>query len=225
MAEEGASDLGTIVIVLLGPPGGGKGTQAKRLVERFGYDHLSVGDILREEVRNQSELGLQAKEIMERGELVSDDLVGQIIRSRLETSDGKEGLILDGYPRNVYQAKYLDSITREMRLFAVNITVEEGQIVRRLSGRRFCQKCGNIYNIYFSPPQDPGICDRCGAELTRRKDDFEEVIQERLRVYDEKTRPVIEHYRTSGNYREVDGNWEPAEVFRKLCRVVVDIRR
>lgn len=224
MTENRSNLEKTIVIILLGPPGGGKGTQAKKLVDRFDYLHISVGDVLRQEVREGSELGRQARDLMEAGELVPDQLVGKIIRNRLNQTGDGDGFILDGYPRNVNQAGYLESITGDKAVYAVNIAVEENQIIRRLSGRRFCQKCGNIYNIFFSPPKEPGICDKCGGKLMRRKDDREEVIQERLRVYREQTRPVIDFYKSAGNYHEVDGNWDPSDVFEELSKIVVTLQ-
>ncbi len=219
MAKQDSSSGNRYVIVLLGPPGGGKGTQAKKLVEAFGMRHVSVGDMLREEVRKGSKLGSQVKGIMAAGELVSDELVGKIIRNLIREEAG-ETILLDGYPRNTVQAEFLDSITDGELVYAVNISVEEGQVIRRLSGRRFCSGCGKIYNTYFSPPVRPGICDDCGTELLRRPDDREEVIAERLRVYREQTLPVIDFFRSKAHYFEVDGNWEPQAVFEELCQVV-----
>lgn len=208
------------VIVLLAPPGGGKGTQAQKLVERFGMTHISVGDVLREEVRKGSALGGQVKEIMESGELVSDELVAEIIKSRLTGKAKSNGFILDGYPRNVAQAGYLTSITDQMLVRVINIAVAEDQVVKRLSGRRFCGKCGKIYNIYFSPPAVTAVCDDCGSELIQRSDDTEEVISERLRVYAQQTRPVLDYYRSAGSYFEVDGNWDPGNVHEEVAKVV-----
>lgn len=207
------------VIVLLGPPGGGKGTQAKKLVEVFGMRHVSVGDVLRAEVRKGTALGNRVEEVMAAGELVSDQLVGEIIKGVIREG-GDETILLDGYPRNTNQAEFLDSITIDDSVYAINIAVEEGQVIRRLSGRRFCSECGKIYNIYFSPPVRPGICDDCGTELMRRPDDREDVIAERLRVYREQTRPVVDFFRSKAHYFEVDGNWEPEAVFQELCQVV-----
>lgn len=208
------------ILVLLGPPGGGKGTQAKKIVDAFGYGHFSTGDALREEVKNETELGKQAKAIMESGELVPDELLGAMVKGRVEQAAGAEGIILDGYPRTVAQAEFLASFTGDMKVSAVNIAVDQEQIVKRLSGRRFCPGCGTIYNISFSPPAKEGICDKCGARLERRKDDYEEVIRERLRVYQEKTQPVVDFYRESGSYFEVDGNRSPEEVFHEVEKIV-----
>jgi len=219
MTDEQANTAKTRILVLLGPPGGGKGTQAKKLAGEFGWKHVSTGDVLREEVSNGTELGKRARAIMESGELVPDELVGEIIRSRIEQREGIEGFILDGFPRTVAQAEFLAEIAQDLPIHALGIEVEEDQVVKRLSGRRFCPTCGNIYNIYFSPPEVPGVCE-CGTKLIRRKDDREDVIRERLRVYHEQTRPVIDFYRASGKYFPVDGNWEPDDVYDELRKVV-----
>lgn len=215
----GQTEDAAAIVVLLGPPGGGKGTQAKQLVGEFGLAHYSTGEILREEVRRGSEVGRRARAIMEAGELVPDEVLGEIVRGRLRDLKDGSGCILDGYPRTVAQARFLEEIREGLPLTVVNITVDEDQIVKRLSGRRFCPECGNIYNIYFSPPKQEGLCDRCGIELERRKDDHEEVIRERLRVYNEQTRPVVDFYRSWPTYFEVDGNREPAAVFDDVCRI------
>jgi adenylate kinase len=182
--------------------------------------HISVGDVLREEVRKGSPLGDQVKEIMESGELVSDELVAEIIRNRLTAENESGGFVLDGYPRNVAQAGYLDSITADMQMRVINIAVDEDQIVKRLSGRRFCRNCGKIYNIYFSPSAVPGVCDGCKGELIQRSDDTREVISERLRVYNEQTLPVLDYYRSRSSYFEVDGNWDPSDVHDEVARIV-----
>ena len=212
VGEQRVSTLGggSKVIVLLGPPGGGKGTQAKMLAATFGLEHISTGDLLREEISHGTPLGVQVKEIMAHGDLIPDDLVGEIVRNRLARI-GEQGVILDGYPRTLTQARFLKTITRDMGVCAINIEVDEHQIVKRLAGRRFCSECGNIYNIYFSPPQRSSLCDACGGKLLRRPDDNEEVIAERLKVYREQTRPVIDFYKKCGNYHEVDGNWDADE--------------
>ncbi len=213
------------VIVLLAPPGGGKGTQAQMLAERFSMTHISVGEMLREEVRRGSKLGGQVKEIMEAGELVSDELVGQVIRNRLTGGNDLNGFILDGYPRNLAQAEYLTSIGDQMQMLVINIAVAEDQLVKRLSGRRFCRDCGKIYNVYFSPSKVPGICDDCGVQLIRRSDDVKEVISERLKVYDCQTRPVLDFFRASGCLHEVDGNWDPVDVQEEIGRIVGAVAR
>ena len=146
--------------------------------------------------------------------------MAEIIESRLNNEEESRGFILDGYPRNVAQARYLDAITDRMQVRVVNIAVAEDQVVRRLSGRRFCRDCGRIYNIYFAPSEVPAVCDVCSGVLIQRGDDKEEVISERLRVYDEQTRPVLDYYRSSNDYFEVDGNWDPADVHQEVARIV-----
>ena len=219
----GGNNKALNILVLLGPPGGGKGTQAKKIVEEFGYAHFSTGDALREEVSNQTEIGKKAKAIMESGELVPDELLGAMVRGRIEQAVGSTGIILDGYPRTVNQAEFLATFTADMKVAAVNIAVDQDRIITRLSGRRFCPDCGTIYNISFSPPAKEGICDKCGIALSRRKDDYEDVIRERLRVYDKKTQPVVDFYKTSGSYFEVDGNQTPDEVFSEVKEIVSSI--
>lgn len=207
------------VVVLLGPPGGGKGTQAARLAKELGLQHFSTGEILREEVRRGSELGRRVKAVMESGALVSDEILGRIVRERLASLDGR-GCILDGYPRNLAQAEFLDQAKDGLRLIVVNLVVPEEAIVKRLSGRRFCPRCGSVYNIYFSPPQVDAVCDRCGTELQRREDDREEVIRERLRVYREVTQPVVDYYSGRPEFREVDGDGAPEVVYERLLTAV-----
>lgn len=219
-SEGSGGEQKPIIIVLLGPPGGGKGTQALRLVECFDFVHLSTGDILRREVKRKSTVGLQVKEIMEAGDLVPDELIGRIVDKRLRELVGRPGCILDGYPRDLAQARHLESVRGDYPLYVLNIRVDEEQIVQRLSGRRFCSDCGNIYNIYFSPPREVGVCDRCGGKLARREDDHESVIRERLFVYHEETRPVVDFYREGENYFEIDGNTDPAAVFDQVNQVV-----
>lgn len=208
------------VIILLGPPGAGKGTQAKKLSREFDLIHISTGDILRKEVREGTELGGKVREIMNAGELVPDELVGQIVRSCIEKHPTASGFILDGYPRNVNQAEFLMYIADGWPVYAVCIQVEEEILVKRLTGRRYCPGCGKIYNVYFSPPSTEGICDVCGSKLVQRRDDREEVISERLRVYHEQTRPVIEFFSSLGRYFEIDGSKSVPQVAQALSELV-----
>jgi adenylate kinase len=207
------------VIVLLGAPGAGKGTQAKMLVEQFSLSHVSTGEVLREAVRQGTPLGQKAKAIMEAGALVPDELVSQIVRERVVGAEGDGGVILDGFPRNVKQAEYLDSLAGDLSLNVINIRLDEEMAVRRLSGRRFCPACGNIYNVFFSPPEREGRC-ACGTPLLQRKDDREEVIRERLRVYREQTQPVESYYDGRDSYYEVDGNLDPDQVAAEITGIV-----
>lgn len=196
-------------LVMLGPPGSGKGTQAKFLSERYHIPHVSTGDMLREEVRNKTSLGLKAKEIMDQGGLVSDEIVSAMILKRLDHEDCARGVILDGYPRTVEQAHVLDGILAELgraleRVILVDVPDEE--IVRRLGGRRSCPKCGKVYHLIYSPPADGVHCDVCGIELVQRDDDKEEVIRQRLIQYHEKTQPLVELYEYRGLLVEIDGS-------------------
>jgi len=207
------------ILVLLGPPGGGKGTQAARLAKDLGWVHLSTGDVLREEVRRGTELGRQVRQIMETGELVSDDILGRIVLDRLAHLD-KPGCILDGYPRNLDQAQFLEKAKGDRRLVVVSVEVPEETIVKRLTGRRFCPRCGTVYNVCFSPPQVQDFCDQCGVRLERREDDREDVVRERLRVYRESTLPVVQFYADRPYFRRVDGDGNPEEVYGRLKEAV-----
>lgn len=200
-------------LILLGPPGCGKGTQAKVLSEKYNVPHVSTGDMLRSEVRRGTELGMKAKEIMDRGELVPDSIVGSMILRRLDKADCARGVILDGYPRNVEQAGVLDGILAELGRTlerVIVIEVDDDVIVRRLGGRRSCPKCGRVYHMEYNPPRDDTTCDDCDVALVQRDDDREDVIRERLRLYHEKTAPLVELYEQRGLVVRVDGN-QPVE--------------
>jgi len=203
-------------LVLLGPPGAGKGTLAARLVEEFGFKHLSTGDILREEVAQGSELGKLAKGYMERGELVPDEVILGMVRERVDGE--KEGFLFDGFPRTIAQAEGLE------RILPVNLVIyldlPEEEVVRRLSARRVCKKCGANYNLLTQPPKVPGVCDRCGGELYQRPDDREEVIRNRFRVYLERSAPLIGYYERKGILVRVDASLSPEEVFARVAEVL-----
>jgi len=210
-------------LVLLGPPGAGKGTQAKTLAVRIECPHISTGDMLREAVREGTALGLKAKAVMERGELVSDELLTGIIRERLAKEDCAKGFILDGYPRNLPQAGILEEILKDIGknpVLALELEVPDDAIVLRLANRRSCPSCGAVYNLVTSPPKSEGICDGCGAALVQRNDDKEEVIRERLNVYHEKTAPLSDYYRKSGQLKAVRGDVPPAEVMVELIEAL-----
>ncbi len=193
-------------IVLFGPPGSGKGTQASLLKERYGAAHISTGDTLREAVAKGTEVGLRAKGYMDRGELVPDDVVIAIARDKV-ASTGKDGFVLDGFPRTIVQAEALDEALEGLGkplAAVVNLRVDREELIRRLSGRRVCPSCGEPYHIDSKPSREPDVCDRCGAELTHRNDDKPEAVKNRLEVYEAQTAPLLGYYEGKGLLRNVD---------------------
>jgi adenylate kinase len=197
-------------ILLLGAPGGGKGTQAKELVKHWDIPQISTGDLLRANVAQGTKLGAVAKQIMGRGELVPDSLVNEMVAVRLMQPDTARGYILDGFPRTLGQATWLEgrlaAQIESLPVVAVNIHVNYNQLLRRITGRRNCPVCQTIYNVYMHPPKQDGFCDVEGAALVQRADDTEEVFKERMRAYEALTAPVVEHYRALGRFAEVDGD-------------------
>ncbi|HVU47741.1 MAG TPA: adenylate kinase [Terracidiphilus sp.] len=197
-------------ILLMGPPGAGKGTQAKELIKLWGIPQISTGDLLRANVAQGTPIGKIAKEIIGRGELVSDAMVNEMVAIRLLEPDTVNGYILDGYPRTIGQANWFDarlvSQPEALPVVAVSIKVNYNQLLRRITGRRLCPVCQSIYNIYVNPPRKDGFCDKDGAELIQRADDTEEVFKERMRAYAALTAPVMEHYKALGRFAEVDGD-------------------
>ncbi len=207
------------LIILLGPPGAGKGTQAKKISEKFKIPHVSTGDMLREAVRNGTELGLKAKAAMDSGKLVSDEIVLGIVKERIFRSDCEKGCMLDGFPRNISQAESLKNMVgNDREMVALLIDVDKDILIKRLTGRRNCLKCGAIYNVYFSPPRVEGKCDRCGGDLVQRDDDREDVVKKRLEVYEKNTLPLIEYYESEGILKKVDGSMDPDVVFEKIVQ-------
>jgi len=212
-----------MIIVLLGPPGAGKGTQASKISETFSIPHIATGDIFREAVKKGTELGRKAKEYMERGELVPDEIVNGIVKERISEPDCSNGFILDGYPRTLNQAKALDEMLAEMNRkidIVLNISVSEDNVVKRLSNRRVCKRCGAIYHLITNPPKKEGVCDKCGGELYQREDDREEVIRNRLSVYRKQTEPIIKYYEEEGLLVNIDGNREIEEVWDQIKRAI-----
>ena len=217
-----AKGLGRAVI-FLGPPGAGKGTQARQIAESYGAPHLSTGDMFRDHVSRGTPLGLRAKPIMERGELVPDDLVLSMVEERISRPDCNDGFILDGFPRTLPQAQKLDEILRrrfKTDPLVVHFVVDQNQLMRRLTGRRTCAIGGEIYNIYDHPPKVPGRCDRDGGELAQRPDDREEVIRERLGAYERQTRPLVDYYRGRGVLKDIDGMAAPATVTKNVLELL-----
>lgn len=208
-------------VILFGPPGAGKGTQAKFIVDHFAIPQISTGDLLRENVSKGTELGKQAQEIINRGDLVPDELVCDMVAIRLTAQDCFRGFILDGFPRTVAQARWLDTYLGNDKVFdtlkerrtpvVVSFVVEYNALLQRLTGRRSCPTCGRIYNVHFQPPQTPDTCDVDGAQLIKRKDDCECVIAERLKAYERQTLPLADYYRAQGRLREINGD-RPVDV-------------
>jgi adenylate kinase len=212
-------------LILLGPPGAGKGTQARALAVEFGIPHISTGDMLREAVRKQTPLGLAAQARMDRGELVSDEVVCGIAAERIHEPDTSRGFILDGFPRTIGQAEFLGHLLEEDRRgvpLVIYIRVDEEVLARRLSGRRTCPVCGRIYNMCFNPPRHDEVCDEDGAHLVQRPDDREEAIRQRLAAYETVTQPLIDYYSERHLLLDVDGSRCPDKVAQDLFRLVTE---
>ncbi len=209
--------------ILLGPPGAGKGTQAERMIEKYGIPHISTGDIFRENIKNGTELGKKAQEYMNKGELVPDDLVCEIATDRLKKDDCKNGFLLDGFPRTVYQAEKLDEFlaSRGEKLDKViDLEVSDEELMKRITGRRVCKECGATFHVVNFPPAVPGKCDKCGGILIQRADDNEETAKNRIDVYNRETRPLIDYYEKSGNIVHIDGMISPDKTFEDIVKVL-----
>lgn len=210
-------------IIMLGAPGAGKGTQAKMIAEKYGIPHVSTGDIFRANIKNGTELGKEAKRYMGQGLLVPDELTVKILLDRVAQADCEKGYVLDGFPRTIPQAKVLDDALDKLGEkidHAINVDVPDGNIVRRMSGRRACLKCGATYHVEHIPPKKEGICDACGSELVLRDDDREETVYNRLKVYHEQTRPLIDFYTEKGVLKTVDGTLDMMDVFAAITDIL-----
>lgn len=216
-----------MILVLLGPPGAGKGTQAERLQETFNLVHVASGDLFRENLREQTELGKLAQKYMDRGELVPDDVTIGMVRARLERPDSLKGIILDGFPRTIPQAQGLNEMLDDMgrKLDVVlHIAVPDEELIRRLSGRWICEECQTPYHALSNPPQIEGKCDMCGGRLYQRDDDKPETVRARLNVYHKQTSPLIEFYRETGHLREVNGAGGIDAVWEALMKTVQELK-
>ncbi|HEY3776041.1 MAG TPA: adenylate kinase [Solirubrobacteraceae bacterium] len=214
-------------LILFGPPGAGKGTQAERLRQDFQLPYIATGDMLRENVKNETELGRKAKEYMDAGDLVPDELIVAMARDRLSQDDAQDGFLLDGFPRTLPQAndlgEVLDGLGRRITAVLL-IDVPDEEVVRRLSGRRVCVKAGHNYHVEFDPPKHEGMCDQDGSRLVQRDDDKPEVIEHRLAVYHEKTRPLVDYYDSRGLLRRIDGTRPPSDVHDHIRAVIATLR-
>ncbi len=211
-------------LILLGAPGAGKGTQAKMIMKKYDIPQISTGDILRNEVSEQTALGKKAKDIMERGELVSDDIILSMVENRIAKPDCQNGFILDGFPRTIPQAEGLDEIIRKnprINLKVVEIVVPEEKIISRLTSRRVCSNCGKDYNLNLNPPPPDGRCTVCGGEIIQRDDDKESTIRNRLKVYRQQTEPLVDYYSNKGILFRIDGQRPVNQVFEEIERIVL----
>ena len=210
-------------IIMLGAPGAGKGTQAKMIADKYGIPHISTGDIFRANIKNGTELGKKAKEYMDQGMLVPDELTCDLVVDRIQQDDCKEVYILDGFPRTIPQAECLDEALKSLNDkidYAVNVEVPDENIVNRMSGRRACVGCGATYHLVYSPTKQEGVCDRCGEELILREDDKPETVQKRLTVYHDQTQPLIEYYDKQGALVSVDGTVDMQDVFNAIVSIL-----
>jgi len=210
-------------LILLGPPGAGKGTQAARICQKYGIPHISTGDIFRKHIKEGTEFGKKAQEYMNKGELVPDDLVIEIAEARLMEEDCKNGFLLDGFPRTVYQAEQLDKYLNERNLSidkVLDIDIEKQVLMTRLIGRRVCRNCGATYHVINMPPEKEGVCDVCGGELYQRSDDAASTVENRIEVYMNMTKPLVEYYENHGKLAHINGDTELENVFNEIVSAI-----
>lgn len=210
-------------VILLGPPGAGKGTQAKRMVDKYGIPQISTGDMLRAALKAGTPLGLEAKKFMDKGDLVPDSVVIGLVRERIQQDDCRKGYMLDGFPRNVSQAEALDKMLADLGQKiddVVSIEVPQEELIGRLTGRRTCRGCGAGFHVMFDPPKKEGVCDKCGAELYQRDDDNEKTVRSRLEVYEQQTKPLIDYYQRQQKLRGIPGVGDMGEIFQRITAVL-----
>lgn len=210
-------------IIMLGAPGAGKGTQAKKIAEKYAIPHISTGDIFRANIKNGTELGQKAKQYMDKGELVPDELTCDLVMDRIQQDDCKNGFVLDGFPRTIPQAEALDAALNKIGQkmdFAVDVDVPDENIINRMGGRRACLSCGATYHIVYNPTKEEGICDACGAQTVLRDDDKPETVQNRLKVYHDQTQPLIDYYKKQDILKSVDGTQPMEDVFNAIVGIL-----
>ena len=206
-------------LVLLGPPGAGKGTQASAIVNEYKIPHISTGDMFRENINNNTDLGKEAKKYMDQGNLVPDELVVSMVADRIKKDDCKDGFLLDGFPRTLVQGEELDKVLSSLGLKldrVINLDLDESVVVERIIGRRICPECGATYHVKFNPPKEENICDKCSSKLLQREDDTKEVVEQRYRVYEEQTEPLIDYYEKQNLIMNIDGSKDIDEISKDI---------
>jgi Adenylate kinase (EC 2.7.4.3) len=214
-------------IILMGPPGAGKGTQAKKIAEKYHIPHISTGDMFRRAIAEGTEMGRKAKSFLDQGKLVPDEVTSGIVRERLAEDDCQNGFLLDGYPRNLTQVKHLETILDELGKeldCCIHIDVDHSLLMKRITGRRICRDCGATYHLEFNPPKEDGVCDLCGGKLYQRSDDKEEKVQTRLEVYRDQTAPLLEYYRKQGILQNINGEQAIDQVFADIDRLLSTLK-
>lgn len=214
-------------LVLMGLPGAGKGTQAEKIVEKYKIPHISTGDMFRAAIKEGTELGLQAKSYMDRGDLVPDEVTIGIVRERLSKNDCQNGFLLDGFPRTVAQAEALETLLQQLNRsidYVINIEVDKNILMERLTGRRICKECGATYHLVFNPPAQAGVCDKCGGELYQRADDNEATVANRLEVNMKQAQPLLDFYEAKGYLRNINGQQHIDQVFADICELLGGLR-